>query len=97
MSMENPDSPEAEKSDKAEVTGQTNIVTAALTRKQPPPESRQELKTRRWIIFCFWAVVAFFGLPVWYATTTVPRASLPLDSMNQWAEGQVSLCQREIY
>ncbi|THX46526.1 hypothetical protein D6D06_10054 [Aureobasidium pullulans] len=64
------------------------IVHAALSRKQPPPESPDGIKTRRWIIFCFWAIAGLLGLPIWYATTTVPRAALPLESMDAWASGQ---------
>lgn len=67
------------------------VVQAVLARKQPPPESLQGVKTRRWIIFCFWAIAGLLGLPIWYATTTVPRAALPLESMNAWASGQVRL------
>lgn len=67
------------------------VVHAALARKQPPPESPTGIKTRRWIIFCFWAIVGLLGLPIWYATTTVPRAALPLESMDAWASGQVCL------
>lgn len=82
---------EPSEADKVKVADGSSVTKAALAKKQPPPESYQEVKKRRWIIFCFWAVVAFLGLPVWYATTTVPRASLPLEAMSQWAEGQVSL------
>ena len=57
---------------------------------QPPPETREEITTRRWIILTLWAMVALCGLPAWYATTTVPRADLPLEAMNLWAEGHVS-------
>jgi phosphatidylinositol glycan class S len=65
------------------------LVHAVLATKQPPPESSRGLKTRRWIILCFWAIAGLLGLPVWYATTTVPRAALPLESMDAWASGQV--------
>ncbi|KAI5274900.1 hypothetical protein E4T47_02142 [Aureobasidium subglaciale] len=64
------------------------VVHAVLATKQPPPESNHGIKTRRWIIFCFWAIVGLLGLPIWYATTTVPRAALPLESMDAWASGQ---------
>ena len=67
------------------------VVQAILARKQPPPESPQGVKTRRWIIFSFWAIAGLLGLPIWYATTTVPRAALPLESIDAWASGQVCL------
>lgn len=66
--------------------------TTALTSK-PPPETADEVRTRRYIILSLWAIIAFFGLPAWYATTTVPRADLPLHDMNSWAEGQVCVDQ----
>jgi GPI-anchor transamidase subunit S len=42
----------------------------------------------RKIILAFWLVVLFLGLPLWQQTTSTYRASLPLDAMSQWAEGQ---------
>lgn len=57
--------------------------------KDPPTESSGAIWTRRLIIFAFWVVVVFLGLPQWVWTTTTPRAVLPLDSMNDWAAGQV--------
>lgn len=55
----------------------------------PPPETRDEVSLRRSILASFWAIIVLIGIPLWYLTTTVPRADLPLDMMNQWAEGQV--------
>lgn len=66
-----------------------SIVKTALAKKTPPAESPEAITNRRWILFSFWAVALFIGLPLWVLTTTVPRASLPLTSMNQWANGQV--------
>ncbi|KAL5390943.1 hypothetical protein DPSP01_001440 [Paraphaeosphaeria sporulosa] len=57
--------------------------------KQPPPETKQSLWLRRAVIASFWAVVAFLGLPVWYKTTAIYRADLPLQDMTAWANGQV--------
>ncbi|KAL1297853.1 hypothetical protein AAFC00_006380 [Neodothiora populina] len=65
-------------------------VTATVAPKQPPPETIQETKTRRWIILSLWAIIAIFGLPAWYATTAVPRAELPIEVMTRWSEGQGS-------
>ncbi|KAL5398919.1 hypothetical protein PMIN06_002570 [Paraphaeosphaeria minitans] len=58
-------------------------------REQPPPETKQSLWLRRAVIASFWAVVAFLGLPVWYKTTAIYRADLPLQDMTAWANGQV--------
>jgi len=66
-----------------------SLVKATLAQKTPPVESPEATASRRWILFSFWAVALFIGLPVWVLTTTVPRASLPLQKMNEWANGQV--------
>ena len=69
----------------------SSSIKPVLAQKQPPPETPESVKTRRWIIFSFWAVAAVLGLPVWIWTTTVHRAVLPLDSMNNWADGKVGV------
>ncbi|KAF2440742.1 hypothetical protein P171DRAFT_368151 [Karstenula rhodostoma CBS 690.94] len=58
-------------------------------RKNPPPETKHSLWLRRAVIASFWAVVAFLGLPVWWKTTAIYRADLPLQDMTAWANGQV--------
>ena len=59
------------------------------SKKQPPPESIQEVRTRGLIIISFWAIVIFLGLPTWWWTTSIPRARLPLQNMLAWADGKV--------
>lgn len=78
-----------------DVDAKSSSVSASTTLaiKSAPPETHQEIRTRRWIILSLWAIIALFGLPAWYATTTVPRADLPLDAMNRWAEGHVCILQ----
>ena len=66
----------------------TNVVEAVKV-KQPPPETRQEVFTRRAVISAFWLVVILLGLPIWWKTTTVYRANLPLQTMSDWAQGKV--------
>lgn len=83
--------------DAAENQSTSLNMTEANARKLPPPEKKEHVKTRRLIIFSLWAIIAFLGVPAWYATTTVPRAELPLASMNRWAEGRVSLCLLFVY
>ncbi|CAF9924508.1 GPI transamidase component [Imshaugia aleurites] len=61
----------------------------ATAPKQPPPESSKSIKTRGLVILSFWAVVVFLGLPVWLWTTSIYRASLPLQDMLDWADGKV--------
>ncbi|KAF2148788.1 beta-lactamase/transpeptidase-like protein [Myriangium duriaei CBS 260.36] len=61
--------------------------------KQPPPETSYSIASRRYILLALWSTIVLLGLPIWIWTTTVHRATLPLDSMNEWAGGQA--CQLE--
>ncbi len=56
---------------------------------KPPPENPEAVRVRSLVIFSFWAVVVFLGLPVWWWTTSIHRARLPLRAMNDWADGKV--------
>ena len=47
-----------------------------------------ELRQRGQVILSFWAVVLFLGLPLWYITTSIYRAPLPLSQMTAWSEGK---------
>ncbi|OLL23303.1 GPI transamidase component PIG-S [Neolecta irregularis DAH-3] len=49
-----------------------------------PPESA----TRRKVVFSFWAVI-IVGVPLWWITTRIYRANLPLETMKQWSLGKV--------
>lgn len=73
------------------------ISLVATIPKQPPPESRESIRVRQFVILSFWAIVVFLGLPIWWWTTSVYRARLPLQEMEDWAEGKVSFlaCRRE--
>lgn len=66
-------------------------VVVSLAKKQAPPEKPEAIRQRSWIILSFWAVVIFLGLPLWYRTTTIYRAKLPLGEMMDWAEGRVRI------
>jgi phosphatidylinositol glycan class S len=57
--------------------------------KEPPPEKPSEARRRTQIILSFWFIVFFLGLPIWWKTTSIYRADLPLDRMLQWANGKV--------
>ena len=83
-------SPEASASGTADATSR-NIVDAVKAPKEPPPETSESRWTRRLVLLSFWAVAVFFGLPVWWKTTTVYRAPLPLQEMLDWADGKVCL------
>ncbi|EGO55469.1 hypothetical protein NEUTE1DRAFT_147983 [Neurospora tetrasperma FGSC 2508] len=65
-------------------------ATAAQTstRKEPPPEKLSDIRRRIWVIVSFWLIVLLLGLPVWWKTTTIHRANLPLKEMLDWADGK---------
>jgi hypothetical protein len=58
--------------------------------KEPPPESPANIRRRSHVILSFWSIVVLLGLPIWWMTTTIYRAPLPLTGMAQWADGKVS-------
>lgn len=68
-----------------------DAAEAINKQKSAPPETVQHTLRRRLIIFSFWAVVIFLGLPIWWRTTTVYRATLPLQQMLDWSDGIVCL------
>jgi GPI-anchor transamidase subunit S len=61
------------------------------TAKRPPPERPQNVRLRTMVIASFWALILFVGLPMWWQTTSIHRAQLPLPEMIRWADGQVTL------
>ena len=64
-------------------------LASSATASKPPPESPEGVRVRSLVIFSFWAVVVFLGLPVWWWTTSIYRARLPLRQMTDWADGKV--------
>ncbi|KAK3367521.1 phosphatidylinositol-glycan biosynthesis class S protein [Podospora didyma] len=58
------------------------------SRKEPPPEKASDIRRRSFIILSFWLIVLFLGLPIWWKTTTIYRANLPLQEMLDWADGK---------
>jgi Phosphatidylinositol-glycan biosynthesis class S protein len=62
---------------------------AAPAKKQPPPETAEAIWLRSKIILSFWAVIVFLGLPVWWQTTSIYRARLPIQEMLDSGEGRV--------
>lgn len=73
-----------------------DVAAAVNAVKAPPREDASALRIRHWSIVSFWLVAALLGLPLWWRTTTVYRASLPMEAMNNWAEGKVgSISQHE--
>ncbi|KAI9716204.1 MAG: GPI transamidase component [Chrysothrix sp. TS-e1954] len=80
-------------SDEVPVEDGENSSSKAATQvtKKPPPESAEFARTRRYVVLAFWIIVLCFGVPFWWTTTTVYRASLPLQAMESWARGEA--CQ----
>ena len=58
--------------------------------KMPPPEKPADERRRSYIVLSFWLIVLLLGLPIWWMTTTIYRANLPLDGMLEWADGKVT-------
>ncbi|KAF2421036.1 hypothetical protein EJ08DRAFT_653604 [Tothia fuscella] len=66
-----------------------HAVHAKKSHKEPPPETSEAIFRRRMILLSFWAVAVFLGLPIWWKTTTVYRAQLPVGRMLEWGDGKV--------
>ncbi|PHH61711.1 hypothetical protein CDD81_8056 [Ophiocordyceps australis] len=71
----------------------TAASSAATSSTQPakpsPPEEKAcEVRRRSRIVVSFWLLVLLLGLPIWWATTSIYRANLPLDRMLAWADGR---------
>ncbi|RAH86287.1 hypothetical protein BO86DRAFT_453316 [Aspergillus japonicus CBS 114.51] len=56
--------------------------------RPPPPEKPEAIRTRFKVIAAFWAVIVFLGFPIWWKTTSIYRASLPVPEMIDWADGK---------
>ncbi|KAI0473358.1 phosphatidylinositol-glycan biosynthesis class S protein [Xylariaceae sp. FL0804] len=57
-------------------------------RKLPPPEKSADIRRRSLVVGAFWCIVLLLGLPIWWQTTSIYRANLPLDRMMDWADGK---------
>lgn len=57
--------------------------------KPPPAEPPKDVRRRSLVIASFWLIVILVGLPVWWRTTTIYRATLPIAQMMEWADGKV--------
>ncbi|KAL2845429.1 phosphatidylinositol-glycan biosynthesis class S protein [Aspergillus pseudoustus] len=69
-------------------TPQTTITSTASASSLPPPEKPSAIRTRFKVVAAFWAVILFLGFPIWWKTTSIYRAELPLQEMLDWAGGK---------
>ncbi|KAH7018464.1 phosphatidylinositol-glycan biosynthesis class S protein [Microdochium trichocladiopsis] len=81
-----------------ESTRSTAVTTPPATaQKAPPPEKPADILRRTSVILSFWAIVLCLGLPIWWHTTTIHKATLPLAQMSDWANGLACPPQYPIY
>jgi phosphatidylinositol glycan class S len=69
-----------------------NVAVASSpppTTKEPPPQSQDGIRTSQLVILSFWAIVIFLGLPIWWKTTSIYRANLPLKAMTDLGNGKI--------
>ncbi|KAK5993026.1 GPI transamidase component PIG-S-like-like protein [Cladobotryum mycophilum] len=70
---------------------QASAASALATTPTPgklSPEKPAAVRQRSYIVLSFWLVVLLLGLPIWWKTTAIYRADLPLDGMLQWSDGK---------
>ena len=70
-------------------TRENQVRQDAATKKDSPPERPQDVQLRTIVVLSFWALIIFVGVPMWWQTTSIHRAQLPLPEMLRWADGQV--------
>jgi hypothetical protein len=75
-------------------TAPPNAVAVAFKKKEAPPETSESIRLRIYVIASFWAIILLVGLPIWWWTTNIYRANLPLDQMMDWADGKVGRTRR---
>lgn len=66
-----------------------DTMPADAAPRVPPPEKPEAVRTRTKVIAAFWAVIIFLGFPIWWQTTSIHRARLPVHDMFDWANGKV--------
>ncbi|KAJ1324487.1 GPI-anchor transamidase subunit S [Microdochium nivale] len=75
----------------------TAAATASTTRTLPPPEKQSDILRRSSVILSFWFIVLCLGLPIWWHTTAIHKAPLPLAKMVEWADGLACPPQYPLY
>jgi phosphatidylinositol glycan class S len=82
--------------DSSDYFAPANDANVTTTRKEPPPEKAESIRLRYLVLLSFWAIIILFGLPIWWKTTSIYRAPLPMDQMMDWADGKVSYSSQRI-
>lgn len=73
----------------ATLEGPAKAQEAPAAAPQAPPEKPADARRRSLIVLSFWVLIALLGLPMWWTTTSIYRAELPLSEMTDWADGKV--------
>jgi phosphatidylinositol glycan class S len=71
-------------------SSQASMTPQTSASSLPPPEKPSAIQTRFRVVAAFWAVILFLGFPIWWKTTSIYRAELPLQEMLDWAGGKVN-------
>ena len=84
-----PDAKEPGGKDTGDQFAPSKAANVSSTRKEPPPEKPESIRLRYQVLLSFWAIIILLGLPIWWATTSIYRAPLPMEQMMDWADGKV--------
>lgn len=77
-------------------SSQPDMTSKTSASTLPPPEKPSAVYTRSKVVAAFWAVILFLGFPIWWKTTSIYRAELPIQDMLDWAGGKVTILQNSI-
>ena len=88
--------PEGLESSKISSPDTPTMSSKTETIQSPPPEKPAAILTRTKVIAAFWAVIIFLGFPIWWQTTSVHRARLPIQEMVDWASGKVIIASNTL-
>ncbi|KAL6230219.1 hypothetical protein BDW75DRAFT_234576 [Aspergillus navahoensis] len=69
-------------------SSQPEMTSKSSASTLPPPEKPSAIQTRFKVVAAFWAVILFLGFPIWWKTTSIYRAELPIQEMLDWAGGK---------
>ncbi|BCS24810.1 GPI-anchor transamidase GPI17 [Aspergillus puulaauensis] len=69
-------------------SSQPDMTSKTSASTLPLPEKPSAVYTRSKVVAAFWAVILFLGFPIWWKTTSIYRAELPIQDMLDWAGGK---------